>query len=90
MLTEIPVPKDEAVAGWVQAAVGLTNAAVAVSLPVRRAGTTGIVQAFFDELFSHIDVYSRYVAPAELEAVLADAYKTSPDIVALTRKAMGR
>ena len=33
---------------------------------------------------------ARYVAPAELEAVLADAYKTSPDIVALTRKAMGR
>ncbi len=65
MLMEVPVPKDEAVAGWVQVAVGLTNAAVAVSLPVRRAGTTGIVQAFFDELFSHIDVYSRYVAPAE-------------------------
>jgi len=31
-----------------------------------------------------------YVAPAEIDAVLSDAYRASPEIVALTKKAMGR
>jgi carboxyl-terminal processing protease len=36
-----------------------------VSTAVRRAGTEGIVQSFFDELFNHLDPYSRYVPPSE-------------------------
>ena len=43
----------------------MINAAVGASPAVRRAGTTGIMQAFFDELFNHIDAYSRYVPPSE-------------------------
>ena len=35
-------------------------------------------------------INARYVSPAEIEGVLAEAYKTAPEIVALTRKAMGR
>ena len=34
-------------------------------LPVRRAGTQGVVQSFFDELFNHLDPYSRYVPPGD-------------------------
>jgi len=32
----------------------------------------------------------RYVMPMEIESVLTDAYKVSPEIVALTKKALGR
>ena len=39
-------------------------AAAGASVPVRRAGTQGIVQSFFDELFNHLDPYSRYVRRA--------------------------
>ena len=62
---EIAPPKDEAIANWVPAAVAVTKAAVEASPAVRRAGTVRIVQAFFDELFNHIDPYSRYVSPSE-------------------------
>ena len=34
-------------------------------MPVRRAGTQGVVQSFFDELFNHLDPYSRYVPPRD-------------------------
>ncbi len=32
---------------------------------MRRAGTQGVVQNFFDELFNHLDPYSRYVPPQD-------------------------
>ena len=40
-------------------------AAAGTSAPVRRAGTQGVVQSFFDELFNHLDPYSRYVPPRD-------------------------
>jgi carboxyl-terminal processing protease len=58
-------PPDSDINGWASAAVELALAATTVSMPVRRAGTQGIVQSFFDELFNHLDPYSRYVAPRE-------------------------
>jgi carboxyl-terminal processing protease len=60
-----PPPADADVNGWASAAMELALAATAISMPVRRAGTQGVVQAFFDELFNHLDPYSRYVAPRE-------------------------
>jgi carboxyl-terminal processing protease len=38
---------------------------VPVSGPVRRAGTQGIIQGFFDQMFARLDPYSRYVPPVE-------------------------
>ena len=32
------------------------------------AGAPGLVQSFFDELFNHLDPYSRYVAPLQAVA----------------------
>lgn len=58
-------PKDESIANWVPAAIALTKAAASASPGVRRAGTTGVLQSFFDELFNHLDPYSRYVPPLE-------------------------
>ena len=60
-----PAPPEADVNGWASAAAELSSAAVAASALVRRAGTQGIVQSFFDELFNHLDPYSRYVPPRE-------------------------
>ena len=60
-----PTPSEADVNGWATAATDLSAAAAAVSPLVRRAGTQGIVQSFFDELFNHLDPYSRYVPPRE-------------------------
>jgi carboxyl-terminal processing protease len=51
--------------GWATVAAELSTAAVGASAVVRRAGTQGVVQSFFDELFNHLDPYSRYVPPRE-------------------------
>jgi carboxyl-terminal processing protease len=65
VLTEQPMPPAESPEAWVAAAVHLSEVAVAASAAVRRAGTQGIIQSFFDELFNHLDPYSRYVPPLE-------------------------
>ena len=64
LLTQ-PPPADNDVDGWAAAAARMASVAVAVSVPVRRAGTQGVVQSFFDELFNHLDPYSRYVPPGD-------------------------
>lgn len=68
MVTERPAPNGEAAGPWARAAVELTAAGYQVSLPLRRAGAQGLIQCFFDEMFSHIDIYSRYVPPVEAGA----------------------
>jgi len=65
VLTEQPLPPVDTPEAWAAAAVRLSEAAVAASPAVRRAGTQGIIQSFFDELFNHLDPYSRYVPPRE-------------------------
>ena len=64
LLTQ-PPPADNDVDGWAAAAARMASVAVAVSVPVRRASTQGVVQSFFDELFNHLDPYSRYVPPGD-------------------------
>ena len=59
----LALPADGDVNGWAAAATDLALAAASTSVPVRRAGTQGVVQSFFDELFNHLDPYSRYVPP---------------------------
>jgi carboxyl-terminal processing protease len=60
-----PAPAEADINGWAGAATDLAAAAASISPHVRRAGTQGIVQSFFDELFNHLDPYSRYVPPGE-------------------------
>ncbi|MGH7043648.1 MAG: S41 family peptidase, partial [Acetobacteraceae bacterium] len=45
------------------AAAAMAAVAWNTSAAVRRAGTEGVIQAFFDEMFDHLDPYSRYDAP---------------------------
>ena len=60
-----PAPAEADINGWADAAADLALAAAGTSLPARRGGTQAVVQNFFDELFNHLDVYSRYVPPHE-------------------------
>jgi carboxyl-terminal processing protease len=48
--------------------VALLEPAWAWSAAVRRAGAEGLLRSAFEELFNHLDPYSRYVTPAESEA----------------------
>jgi carboxyl-terminal processing protease len=59
---EPTVPTPQA---WAAAAASLAQAAWTASPAVRRGGTQGIEQAFFDEMFNHFDPYSRYVPPGQ-------------------------
>lgn len=61
----VPAPEDEAPAAWATAAAQMSAVGFSVSPPVRRAGTQGVIQGFFDEVFSRLDPYSRYVPPVE-------------------------
>ncbi|HET6605702.1 MAG TPA: S41 family peptidase [Rhodopila sp.] len=67
-VSDRPAPKEDAAGPWAKAAVELTAAGYEVSQPLRRAGAQGLIQCFFDEMFSHIDIYSRYVPPVEAGA----------------------
>ncbi|HET8996517.1 MAG TPA: S41 family peptidase [Acetobacteraceae bacterium] len=50
---------------WAAIAARLSSTAFAASSAIRQAGTAGVIQSFFDELFNHLDPYSRYVGPQE-------------------------
>ena len=61
----LALPANVAPQAWATAAAQLAGAAWTVSAAVREAGTGGVVQSFFDELFNHLDPYSRYVGPSD-------------------------
>lgn len=50
---------------WGDAIGQVSRVAWDSSEAVRRAGTQGILRSFFDELFNHLDPYSRYATPQE-------------------------
>jgi carboxyl-terminal processing protease len=56
-------------AGAIAAALGpLYDAAWRASGPLRRAGSERLLSSGFEELFNHLDPYSRYVTPSEARA----------------------
>jgi carboxyl-terminal processing protease len=65
MVLDLATPKDEAPSSWAEAAAALTAASMPVSASIRRAGTQTVIQGFFDQMFSRLDPYSRYVPPVE-------------------------
>ncbi len=58
----LPLPPPGDATGWGAVAAELCSRAVQLSPAIAQAGTSGIVTSFFDELFNHLDPYSRYVA----------------------------
>ena len=62
------LPSTQAASDWAKMAADLDRAAFGLSQAVRNAGTTGIVRSFFDEMFNHLDPYSRYIPPDDAGA----------------------
>jgi len=65
LLVQLPAPAEQDIPGWGRAAATLVSAGWNVSEAVRRSGTAGIVRTFFDEMFNHLDPYSRYESSDE-------------------------
>jgi carboxyl-terminal processing protease len=57
------IPRAPTAESWGSAGADLMSAAWDASEVVRDAGTQGLITNFFDELFNHLDPYSRYVPP---------------------------
>jgi carboxyl-terminal processing protease len=64
-LSSSTAPKTEDPVAWAAAAAQLSAVAWDASSKLRRAGTVGMITNFFDEVFNHLDPYSRYVPPIE-------------------------
>ncbi|MBV1835850.1 PDZ domain-containing protein [Acetobacter estunensis] len=67
VLIRRPVPLETDVGAWADVVTDLLAAAWQHSDTLRTAGQTGLTQSVFDEIFNHLDPYSRYVAPAPAE-----------------------
>lgn len=63
-----PAPADNDIQGWAEATGQMIRAGWDASEAVRRAGTGGVIRTFFDEVFNHLDPYSRYAPPDEASA----------------------
>lgn len=63
-----PIPAAGDVEGWARGGSAMAARAYAASATVRAAGAQAITQSFFDELFNHMDPYSRYVPPEPADA----------------------
>ena len=71
ILASMPLPADSDTAAWGSAAASIADAGWAASAAVRQAGSQAIITGFFDELFNHLDPYSRYVPPDDARTDLA-------------------
>ena len=86
VVAEEAIPAGNSPAAWAVAAVRLSEAAAAVSVAVREAGTQAVIQSFFDELFNHLDPYSRYTPPREAAIERAARIGTAGLGVTLTQR----
>jgi carboxyl-terminal processing protease len=67
VLLSRPCPATGDSAGWGRLAAEMNEAAMEASPGLRRAGAAALTQSFFDEMFNHLDPYSRYVPPEPAE-----------------------
>jgi carboxyl-terminal processing protease len=68
ILLTLPVPAPGDSRGWGDAAARLEAAAFEHSAVLQESGQQALIQSFFDEMFNHLDPYSRYVPPVPAEA----------------------
>ncbi|WP_408736905.1 S41 family peptidase [Acetobacter conturbans] len=62
-----PAPPESSTHDWSSLTTGFLSTAWGLSSVLRAAGEQGVTQSFFDELFNHLDPYSRYVGPMPAE-----------------------
>jgi carboxyl-terminal processing protease len=63
VVLSMPLPAPDDAVGWGAVAAELCSRAAQLSPAIAEAGTDGIITSFFDELFNHLDPYSRYIPP---------------------------
>jgi carboxyl-terminal processing protease len=61
-------PPEAAAMPLAVALAAMFEAAWRTSPPLRRAGAEGMLRSAFEELFNHLDPYSRYMTPEEAQA----------------------
>lgn len=76
-LTEVSEPGENDLGAWVGIVVSAMGTAWQQSATLRTAGREALLQSFFDELFNHLDPYSRYVGPAP--AIVDRSARTGSD-----------
>ena len=62
-LFQRPAPAANSAEGWGTLVSDLAATAWTNSPAIRAAGSQAVITTFFDEMFNHLDPYSRYVAP---------------------------
>ena len=83
IVLSLALPRPDDAAGWGAVAAVLCGRAAQLSPAIAEAGTDGIVTSFFDELFNHLDPYSRYV-PRDASAV--DTAAGDPGLTVAVRR----
>ena len=68
ILFQRPAPGEADAAGWGALAADLAASAWSASPAMREQGGQAVITSFFDEMFNHLDPYSRYVAPDAADA----------------------
>jgi carboxyl-terminal processing protease len=66
-LANLAVPPPDDADAWGRAVAELEARAYDQSAVLRGAGPVALIQSFFDEMFNHLDPYSRYVPPVPAE-----------------------
>jgi carboxyl-terminal processing protease len=63
VLFQRAAPAQDSAEGWGTLVADLSAAAWAASPAMQQQGGQAVITSFFDEMFNHLDPYSRYVAP---------------------------
>jgi carboxyl-terminal processing protease len=66
-LASLAAPKPDDADAWGRTVAELETRAYDQSAVLREAGPVALIQSFFDEMFNHLDPYSRYVPPVPAE-----------------------
>jgi carboxyl-terminal processing protease len=70
-IISLAIPPEDDTSAWGHAAADIAQAAWTASASVRQAGQQAVITGFFDELFNHLDPYSRYIPPDDARGDLA-------------------
>ena len=82
-------PDGDGAAAWGALVADALQAAAAASPDFRAAGTQGALVSFFDEVFNHLDPYSRYVPPAAADQDRARRSGEAGAGITITRSGTG-
>lgn len=90
VLTTLDEPAESDLAGWVGVAVSAMQAGWNASASIRSAGEGALLQSFFDEMFNHLDPYSRYIPPTPAVRDRENRFGSTASVgISLTREKHG-